>query len=167
MKETRRPVLGVEQHRRGPFVGGGQLLRGLTVLCGLSADSGLLALLHDVEAGHVHGGKLRPLLAGELVGDELTALLGDEKAREFPTSAIGISTGDKKFARLNFELSALLHIFDVSIDVPEKIFVLLLHHLSHFSAVQGFLLCGIVILDVAHDVLLSNSPVYYPSTLVS
>ena len=109
--------------------------------------------------------ELRPLLAGELVGDELTTLLGNEEAREFPTGAIGISTGDEKFARLNFELSrtqpnfglsALFHVFDIPIDVSKKMLVLFAYHLSHLAAVQGFRFCGVVVLNVVHDVLLSK-----------
>ena len=68
-------------------------------------DALLNGFLHIVETVNVAGSKLCPFNSGQLVGDKLTAFLGDVITRHRLILAVLICTFFEKIGRLNFELS--------------------------------------------------------------
>lgn len=91
---------------------------------------------HFLEGGDVGSGKQYALLAGDLVGDHVTALLCNQKVGHFVILRIQIGTFNKEIRLRNFSLSKILRICT---DSFEQVFVVALHHLRHIPAVNDLL----------------------------
>ena len=77
-------------------------------------------ILHLMESVDIPCGKLRSLLSGHLVGDELTAFLGDKKTRERLILPCNVCRFLEKIGVGNFPLSLLT---DISTNIFQQFII--------------------------------------------
>lgn len=91
---------------------------------------------HFLEGGDVGGGEQYALLAGDLVGDHVTALLGDQKVGAGLPFAVDVAAFDKEINHGDFPFVKMLRILT---DAFQQLVVTPLHHLCHVTAVDDLL----------------------------